>query len=274
MKNRNEEIAKEIIALALILQEDQIDLNFVAKDKILGGKEINDCYAYLRINGNPFSSLDRPLGVIDVFPASAPNLYEPFIVLYEKANLATQDDPDKIGYITALAIYFGLDENDNWNLLYQPVGLVRFKDTVNNWGEYQTRFYGKKYLFNKNAGNFEVANNWKVTANYESAIGIKHDEQSTTFDSHRPGDAECVIMPFQEIFNLIKHNNATEITIYSAIQNGAGKIFHSLIIAPNGVNPPNAIMALELSNELKAKYANLGQLCPPNCDRIGIKLNS
>jgi hypothetical protein len=274
MTNEKDEIAKSIPALESLLGEDKLNLGLVAMSVINGNAVINMSVDNLRIAGQNVTAKTRPIVKIEVTEDSATGLIEPFIKLLNKAKLA-KDNVDKEirGYMTALTMHFGLDDQNNIVLLYHPVALVRYTDIVDNKAMYHVLFSNCMYVFNPGAG-FVEADNWESIHRYRSNVAIKKKVGDNDYKPFGRNDAESVTIPIQEIISLIRQNKGiNEITIFNAIYEhpSAGHL-HTIVLSPQ-ITPPDPSPEFEkMVDELKGKYADLGQLCPPNCGKMEISI--
>jgi hypothetical protein len=211
-----------------------------------GDAEIRDCRTYLKINGAP---IDEKIHSIS---------FSAFASLF---NIATQLKPAAVNdYVTGLRINYGIDSNDKFSVIFQPVCLVANGTQAPNFTIY-TPIDGPDFIYKENQFSFSPALNRNVVAGYPQKIQILHMGDPAP-SPYVPGDVLSVIFPFQEIYTLMLDNiNEASIDLYNSIRKTttpAGiQIQHAMLLSPNLPAPLFGF---------SGKYANRANLCPPDCD--------
>lgn len=191
--------------------------------------------------------------------------------------------PDNGHYIDAVRIHFGLETtaggNDVIKLIYQPVMLIRKaspEDCIYDINAI-TDGQGNELYYTYNGTDFiPSSNHGALKQNYLDNIRIKHT-QLGVHGPHNTGDtithdAKSVLFPIQEIEELWVDNSqpaALHVVNVSKIDANSGIYKHSIVIS---IQTPQKFNKLNFHTGIfLGAAANLGNLCPPNCNDVMIK---
>ena len=186
--------------------------------------------------------------------------------------------------VTAMQITFGIDNTNKIILYYQPLCLAYSgTQSVNGitYSCYKSSATSTKYyVYTKgafSAANYKQKFYWD-SARYTDSIEIRHNWAEHISKFYLEGDTEDVhkvIYSFQEIFAVIRDNepngndslkisNST-VTAQELNSKGvmANYIRHTLLLGPKTLNPVHIVT-------VKGLYADLGNLCPPDCPSSGV----
>ncbi|MCW3071076.1 MAG: hypothetical protein JWO44_966 [Bacteroidetes bacterium] len=263
-KNNPKDKLSQLTDLVSLNNEDTILIDYTAVDVVTGRRRVDDCASNLKFPLRSFNKYDELMDVITFEPGQ--EKYEKFYALFKSATtLATNIKPK---YVTGLKMNLGIDiSNNKLCLLYQPVGIVESltPNPQPNEVEYAIIEDEDDYYY-YDGTQFKSTTDKSSIVRYTSTIELKHKKNAAQFEKFKKyTDVESIIFSFQEIFAVIYYNNTSNnISIVNAIHEDVKGsetfIQHSLLLAPEGVHSEKGI--------LTGVYANLANLCPPNCHKI------
>lgn len=192
--------------------------------------------------------------------------------------IAIMQPPTSGNYFRAIHIHYGL-ENDNIVLIYQPILAIQ-RQPDNEKCIYDIRpvqVGGNDAYFKYDGTDFiSVTNQSTLRTNYIDDIRIKRSS-TATHSPHTNGnaitdDVKSILFPVQEIEEVWKDNQEpTHLHIIntSKIDGSTGIYKHSVVFSPQQV------LDFHIKRNQRGVFigaaANLGNLCPPNCDKVMVK---
>lgn len=267
-KNPKNLIAANNTSLSSLSNESTINLEFHVKDVDPANREIDECKNQLRIS--------KTLGGVDV-NVDGDQVIDTiigchFLGLYNVA----QELSGSGCYLTGLKIIFGINNNNEICLVYQPVLLQNEQETSpdSKVCSYRIIESSSCFQYDKTDGFKNCSGKGDLVAAYKSKIKIKHNA-TETHSPFLPGvDVESMVFSFQEIFALMYENRKAEADQNIFYKNNDPVLIYNCI-RENSIDPSfkykhSLLLSTVASSKMKevgfsGKFANLAHLCPPNC---------
>lgn len=233
-----------------------LDLSRTPLRKMNGKKKINKAFDHIKLDTGDIPRLNS-------------------MISYGQVQTMEADlKPVTNDYFGGVKFHYGV-MNDRFVLVYEPVLFEKIKDlnVKKNFCSFKELPGPKGYTFddkgNMNTGNIDIK---QCKKDFKNRIRIDHFDNDVFEEMIEDVDSEYALFSFQEIYDLMKHNNVEKIWVYNAAISNKNDpyvdIRQSVVLSSEKLFFwPRLDAAPAPKNEIyKSRFANLAHLCPPHRD--------